>query len=166
MMECAAVKKWMLRKIDGELSGSESAELDGHLAQCASCMREYRIRSLHRWIARAIPSVAPSPYFYQTLRSRIDGEAQSNAGWQISLGLTRRMVPAMAGITLALVSVFAYLQMRGPETSIYSAYGQALLLEDHLHRMVIAEQAEITDASVLRAIAERLGPNPKNQDPK
>ena len=165
-MECVAVRKWMLRKIDGELSDSESAELDGHLAQCASCAREYRIWSLHRRIARAIPSVTPSPYFYQTLRSRIDGEDQSNAGWQIFIGLTRRMVPAMAGITLALLSVFAYLQIRGPETSIYSAYGRALLSEDQRHRMFIAEQTEITDASVLRAIAERLGPRPNNQDPK
>ena len=165
-MECAVVRNALFRKIDGELSDAESALLDAHLAKCASCMREYKLLALPRRITRAIPAFTPSSYFYQTLKMRIEGEAQSVDVWRIFFGLTRRVIPALAGVTLALLSVFAYLQLRGPEVDIYRAYDQVFITEDHPHRMFIAERGEITNASVLNAIAGRIAnprddPNPK-----
>jgi anti-sigma factor RsiW len=154
-MECAAARNWLFRKIDGELSDSESAELDAHLAQCASCSREYRLLALSHRIALAIPPVVPSPFFYRKLRLRIDGEAQKAAGWQVFIGLARQMIPALAGITLALLSVFAYVQIRGPEADIYRAYSRVFISEDQSQRALVAEQADITDEGVLRALAER-----------
>ena len=86
---------------------------------------------------------------------RIEGEVQGTAGWQVLWGLARKMIPALAAITLALLSVLAYLQMSGPKADLYGAYERIFIAEDQPHQMFFAEQGDITDASVLSAIAER-----------
>ena len=154
-MQCADARNWIFRKIDGELSDPEIRALDTHLAQCPSCAREYGLIALPRRIALATPELAPSPFFYQKLRMRIEGEAQEIAGWQVFWKLARQIVPALAGITLALLSVFAYLQFHGPEANFYKAYERVLIAEEQPHQMLLAEQGDITDVSVLSAIAER-----------
>jgi len=154
-MKCTVVRSWLFRKIDGELSDFESTELDAHLAECASCSREYRLWTLPQRIEQAIPPPEPSPFFYPKLWARIEGEAQKIARGQTIWGLARQMIPTLAGITLALLSVFAYVQMRGPEAELYKAYDKAFVSEDQSHRVLVAEQGDITDESVLRAIAER-----------
>ncbi len=154
-MKCTEFRSRLNRKIDGELSDFESTELDAHLAQCASCTREYRLLTLPHRIAQEVPPFAPSPFFYQRLKIRIDGETQKAASWQIFWGLARQMVPALAGITLALLSLLAYFQMRGPEADIYSAYDRVFVSEDQSHRTLVNVHGDVTDESVLRAIAER-----------
>ena len=165
-MACTAFRGGLLRKIDDELSDAENAELDAHLGQCSSCMREYRLLALPRRIAQAIPVLAPSPYFYQKLKMCIEGEARTLAVWQLFFGLSRRVVPALAGITLALLSVFAYLQMRVPEPDIYRAYGTVFVMEDQPYQLLVAEQGNITDEGVLRAIAGYGSSYPMDSDLK
>ena len=162
-MECDEVQTRLFRKIDGELSESEIRELDSHLAQCQSCAREYGLMALPRRIAPIAPQATQSPFFYQKLRLRIDREAQTQAGWQILWGIARHMIPAMAGITLALLSILAYVQMHSPKADLYSAYDMILIPEDQPNRLLTVEQGDITDASVLRAIAER-NPNHGHSD--
>jgi predicted anti-sigma-YlaC factor YlaD len=154
-MECTVARIWLFRKIDDELSSSESRLLDSHLAQCPACTREFRILAIPRRIGQAIPAFEPGPYFYRKLRTRIESEAQSITIWQILLGLSRQVVPALAAITLALLSIFAYLQMRGPSLDVYQAYDRIFISSERPLRMVAAEQGEITNESVLRAIAEQ-----------
>ena len=154
-MKCTEAQAWLFQRIDGELSESENSELDSHLSACASCMRDYRLLVLPRRIAETIPAVASSPYFYGKVRNRIEAEVQSAVGWQIFVSLAHRIVPAMAAITLALLSVFAYFQIRGPEADIYKAYDRAFLTEDLPHQMFIADREAITDENVLHAIANR-----------
>ena len=153
-MECAELRNWLSRKIDGELSTSETAELDAHLAQCASCAREYGLLSLPRRFARRIPQPVPSPFFYQRLRTHIESESKSISGWRIFWELERHMIPALAGITLALLSVLVYLQLNGPHGNL-SEYERVFITEEQPHLMLAADQGEITDASVLSAIAGR-----------
>jgi len=154
-MKCTVVRNWLFRSIDGELSDSEKAELNAHLAQCAACSREYKLLELPQRVARETPPPAPSPFFYRQLRMRIEGETQRAAGWQLFFGLARQMIPTLAGITLALLSVFAYFQLRVPETDLYKAYDRVFVSEDQSHRTLVAENGDISDESVLRAIAER-----------
>jgi hypothetical protein len=155
----------MFRRIDGELSESENAELEIHLAQCASCAREYRLLALPRRIAQKIPQPAPSPFFYRKLRTRIETESKGMAGWRIFWELARHMIPALAGITLALLSVLAYMQLNGPEKDLSREYERVFVTEEQPHRMLVAEQGDITDASVLSAIAEQE-PNHRHPDAK
>jgi hypothetical protein len=154
-MNCAAAQSWLFRKIDGELSDSENIELDAHLANCMSCSRAYRLFTLPNRIARKTPPPEPSPFFYQRLRTYIDGETKKNAVWQALWGLARPMVPTLAGITLALLSVLAYQQMRNPEGDLYSTYYRTFLSEDQSNQILVADQRDITYESVLKAIAEQ-----------
>ncbi len=154
-MKCTEVRGWLFRKLDDELSDFECKELDSHLAQCSSCRREYNLLSLPRQIAQATPPSAPSPFFYPRLKARIEDEAQRIKGGQPFWELARPMIPTLAGITLALFSVFAFLELRGPEADLNKAYERAFLGEDQSKQMLISEQMSITDESVLSAIAER-----------
>ena len=155
MMNCKTAQSWLFRKIDGELSNSECMELDAHLANCPSCSREYRLFTLPHRIAQANPPLAPSPFFFQKLNARIEGEAQKIAGWQTFWGLARPLVPTLAGITLALISIFAYQQIRGPEAELYKAYDKAFISDDQSRGMLVADQGDITYESVLSSIADR-----------
>ena len=151
-MKCTAARNLLFRKIDNELPELEIAELDSHLAGCASCAWEFGILSLPSRVAKVLPPVEPSPFFYQKLRMNLEGEAQRSAGWQIVFGLARQMIPALAGVTLALLSVFLYFQLSGNEPDLYKAYDRVFISED---QPKIYDQGEITDETVLSAIAER-----------
>jgi anti-sigma factor RsiW len=154
-MECNEVQVRLFRKIDGELSESENRDVDTHLARCSVCAREYGLIALPRRIASHIPPVTPSPFFYQKLKARIDGEAQGLAGWQMLWTLARHMIPAMAGITLALLSILAYLQWHSPAADMYRDYESVFIAEDQPRLMFATGRGEITDVSVLSAIADR-----------
>ncbi|HYK91346.1 MAG TPA: zf-HC2 domain-containing protein [Acidobacteriota bacterium] len=151
-MDCTAARIWLFRKIDGELSPADCALLDSHLAQCPGCTRELRLLSIPRRIGLAIPALEPSPYFYRKLRARIESEAQGITIWQILLGLSRQVVPALAAITLALLSIFAYLQIHASSPDVYQTYDRMFISSDRPLRMV---QGDITNESVLNAIADQ-----------
>jgi predicted anti-sigma-YlaC factor YlaD len=153
-MKCHTVRELLFRRIDNELPGHESADFDAHLSACESCAREYRLLSLPRRIAQGITPIEPSPYFYQKLKANLDGEAQNAAGWQIFLGLARQVIPALAGVTLALLIVFAYFQFTGNELDLYRAYDRVFITEDQPHQM-LSEEGEITDEAVLSTIADQ-----------
>ena len=165
-MNCTTAQERLFCKIDGELSVSENDELNEHLKQCSSCSREYGLISLPSQIAKSIPPVTASPFFYQKLRMQIEDEAQGIASWQIIWKLARQMVPALAGITLALISVFAYHQLQTPEIGLYRNYDNAFMSDDPSHKMLAAEQKDITYESVLTAIAERQSGHFSNPDSK
>ena len=153
-MDCTVARIWLFRMLDDELSSSDRKLLDSHLAQCSACMREYRILAMPRQIGQTIPAIEPGPYFYGKLRARIESEAQSITIWQIILGLSRQVVPALAAITLALLSIFAYLQLQGPRLDV-QAYDRVLLSGDRSLSMPTVDQGEVTYESVLSGIVEQ-----------
>ena len=154
-MDCKIAQGKLFRRIDGELPDSENSELDDHLAQCASCIRDYSLLTLPQQLARKMAPVTASPFFYQKLRLQIEEEAPGIAGWQVVRRLARQMVPALAGITLALLSIFAYFQIQAPQAELYRSYDRVFASDDQSHRMLVAEQKDITYESILTAIAER-----------
>ena len=128
-MKCTAVRDQLFRKIDDELSEAEKAEVDAHLSGCAACAREYGILSLPSRLGRAVPPPAPSPYFYGKLRTQLEAEARNTAGWRVIVGLARQVIPVLAGITLALISVFAYHQLSNPKPDLYGGYNRIFITE-------------------------------------
>ena len=162
-MSCSLMRSWLFRLMDDELSPEERAELDAHLQRCPSCTKEWKILTLPRRIGRTIPALEPPPLFYARLRARLEREAQSITIWQLIPGLSRQIVPALATVTLVIVSLFAYFEFRGPRPDLYQAYDSIFLSGDRSSRMVIAE--EITDESVLHALAEKPMP-PRLQRPQ
>jgi len=164
-MKCTATRELLFRHLDGDLSEPESAELNAHLDLCASCSREYRILSLPGRVAQTLPPIEPSPFFYRRLRSSIEGEAQQIAGWNIFTHLARQVIPALAGVTLALLTVFAYVQLTGSEPDLYKAYDRVFISEEQPHQM-LSSAGDITDESVLNAIAEQDTNHRRNFDMK
>jgi len=154
-MECEEVQEQLFRKIDGELSESDNRAVEAHLSQCSLCSREYALLALPSRIASHIPQVTPSPYFYQKVHLRINREAQTLAGWQMLWGLARHLIPAMAGITLALLSVLAYLQWHAPQSARFGSYESIFVAQDQPRLLFTAGQGDISDVSILTAIAER-----------
>ncbi len=154
-MECEDVQKRLPRKIDGELSDLDNKAVDAHLSKCKGCSREYALLALPSRIAPCLPKATPSPYFYQKLQLRIHREAQTLAGWQMLWGLARHLIPAMAGITLALLSVLAYLQWQAPQSARFRSYESIFVAQDQPRLLFSAGQGDISDVSVLTAIAER-----------
>jgi hypothetical protein len=153
-MECSQAKDWLFRLIDDDLTDADREAVEMHLSGCASCTREYRVLTLPQRIASALPPVEVSPFFYSSLRARLRSEAQAVTIWQLLVGLSHRMLPALALLTLALLGAFAYEQLGNPSVDVYQAYDRIFMPTDRSHRMVIAEQDDITDDSVVRAIAE------------
>ncbi len=164
-MECTTARDWLFRLIDGELKSSEKQVLEAHLAGCPGCSQEYQVLTLPRRIAQALPPVEVSPFFYSSLRARLRGEAQGLTIWQMLVGLSHRVVPAMALLTLALLGAFAYEQLSNPSVDVYQAYDRIFMSTDQPHRMVIADQGDITDDSVVRAIAEEEPERPFDSAP-
>ncbi len=154
-MKCTEAQSWLSRRIDGELKDAENRELNHHLEQCARCARAYRLLMLPRRVAEATPSFKPSPFFYQTLRARISAEIERAANWQPFGGLARQLLPALAGVTLVLLSVFAYHQLHGHDEDLYRAYSRALVSQSLPHQLSVPEEGKITNESVLNTIAER-----------
>ncbi|MBZ5498209.1 MAG: zf-HC2 domain-containing protein [Acidobacteriia bacterium] len=152
-MKCSTVRSWLFRLMDDELPPQEREQLHAHLTGCLSCTREWKLLTLPRRIGRSIPALEPSPFFYARLKARLEREEQAITIWQIILGLSRQIVPAMATVTLVIISLFAYLEFRGPRMDLYQAYDSIFIASDRTSRMVIAE--DITDESVLHALAEK-----------
>lgn len=144
----------MFRALDGELANRDRELLEAHLLRCEGCTREMRLLNLPRRIARILPVLEPSPFFYRKLQARLARESQAVTLWQVILGLSRQVVPGMAAITLLLLSIFAYMQLREPRVDVYQAYDRIFNSPDRSHRMVIADQGDITEERVLVALAE------------
>ena len=164
-MDCAAAGTSIFRSLDQELNVRESEQLQIHLAECPSCARQMKLLLLPRRIGRALPVFEPSPFFYQRLRAQL-AESQSITIWQVVLGLSRQLVPALAVVTLVLVSVFAYSQLGTTDVDVYQAYDMIFMPGDRPVRMVIAEQDDdITEEAVLRSIAEEESPQTLGVEP-
>lgn len=159
-MDCRKIRTLLDRIPDDDLITSEREEVDAHLAACLSCAREYAIVTLPGRIRRVLPIPEPSPFFYSRLAARLRAESQGVNIWQIVQQLARHMVPALAVLTLILVSVFAYVEMSGPPVDMYQAYDSLFIPADMAQRMIITDPADITNETVLRALAE--GGQPTN----
>jgi hypothetical protein len=156
-LQCSAARIRLFRLMDDELEVEEKGRLESHLAFCPSCAREWKLLTLPRRIGQSIPALEPSPFFYSRLKARLEREKQAITIWQVWLGLARQIVPAMATITLVIISLFAYFEFRGPKMDLYQAYDSIFMSGDRPSRMVIAD--EITDESVLHALAEKPSPS-------
>jgi len=153
----------MDRRLDGELQESVSGLLDAHLAICPGCARHARFLDVPRRLARIMPAPEPSPFFSQRVMASIGSEVQGLSIWQVTVGLARYFVPALAAVTLALLSAFTYQQVVPSPEEMYQAYDTIFTAPDRSQRMIIADPADITDERVLDAIAE--GPSSRPADP-
>ena len=166
-MDCIIVQQKLVDRLDYEIDTEmerspstpppeEEALINKHLSECAACRREYRLLSFARAAASAEPQVTAPAWFYQRLNIRIQNESQSRAGRQAVWKLAYRMIPALAGITLILASIFVW-QEAQPSMTTPQNYDYVFVTDDVAQRMLAGDQDDITYESVLAALAERHG---------
>ena len=154
-MKCTAMQDLVLRKLDNELSESENRILEVHLRQCDDCARDYRLLTVPQRIAQAVPPPEPPTFFSQKLMAHIESETQDVAIFQLFFGLARRIISSMAAVTLVLLSVFTYLQFKGPKDDLHTAYDRMFNGADLPLHMMVTGQTNISDERILNAIAGR-----------
>jgi anti-sigma factor RsiW len=149
-MDCGQARTRIFQMLDGELSPDGRGELESHLVACRRCAREQRLLYLPRRLGRALPPLEPSRDFYDRLRARLEGSAepQEITIWQILLGLSRHIVPALASVTVVLVSVFLYTAVQAPSVDL-QAYDVMFVGE---RTPSLAE--DLTDEGALRSLLE------------
>ena len=153
-MDCPEVGARLFRMMDGELPKEEVERIHAHLEVCPACAREMRLLTLPRQIARMFPILEPSPYFYKRLRAALESEDRSVGFWQIVMGLSRQVVPALAAVTLILVTAFAYLQVVAPQADFDQVYEGMIVPVSQPEQFVFAGRGEITDDVVLGMAAD------------
>ena len=169
-MNCKIARQKILDRLDCEIdaeanrltagglqsiaSPGNDVELDKHLAECAVCRREFRLFIFPRTAVATEPPVTASAWFYQRLCLRIEDESKSRAGRQAVWKLAFRMIPALAGITLLLASIFVWQEVR-PSTAPPRNYEYVFITDDAARRMLADDQNDITYENILAALAER-----------
>jgi anti-sigma factor RsiW len=153
-MDCKEARHNIFLLIDGELPDEEAGALNRHAADCPACAKSLRILMIPRRIGRILPVLEPSPFFYQRLRSRLVSESRQISFWQIVPVLSRRIVPLLAAITIALLSAFFYAQLTPVEADVHQAYEKIFLPADSPQQLLLTGQGEITDDVVMRALAD------------
>lgn len=153
-MNCAEARKRIFQKIDNEISISDASMLDVHLGSCESCTREFRMLAMPLRIGQMIPTLEASPFFYSRLKARIALEAQGMTIWQIISGLSRRMVPALAAITLTFISLFGYVHYLQMRNDAAQAYERMITAGDLHYRTVAVEETDSTIRRVLLAFED------------
>ncbi|MBM3790497.1 MAG: zf-HC2 domain-containing protein [Acidobacteria bacterium] len=154
-MECRSFRKLLIRYPDGDLAAAERASLEAHLQKCRACGLEARVLLLPQEVGRGLVPPEASPYFSGRVAAAVRAcSIEGQNLWQIVGGLARHLGLALAAVTLVFVSAATYIQLTRPSVDIYQAYDSIFMPGDLASRMIIAESDEITDESILRALAE------------
>jgi anti-sigma factor (TIGR02949 family) len=97
-MNCAAIAKWIDALLDGELDPKNAAEMEGHLAGCASCKQRYEARRAVSSNMRRLELGYAAP---EALRARIAAALEAEQGEQaVAVGPTS----TLAGLADALTA--------------------------------------------------------------
>jgi anti-sigma factor (TIGR02949 family) len=84
-VNCAAVARWIDALLDGELDPKNAAEVEGHLAGCASCKQRYEARRAVSSNMRRLELGYAAP---EALRARIAAALEAEAGPAVAAGPT------------------------------------------------------------------------------
>jgi len=153
-MDCSTSRRLLSALLDGELAPAREAEVREHLELCSACARELALLSLPRRLGRTLRSPEPSASFSSRVRQRIEGTPGTRAltVWQLLVGLSRPIMPALILVTLLAVSVFFYVDESAAwvdpqgDAAVLSGEGTAALVDDlsdetMLHSLVVVDGA-------------------------
>ncbi len=103
-MDCKQYSENLTAFLDGELSPSDTKEIQSHLLACASCSEELRsLRSAADFIESHHRNLIPQPGSWNLVRARI---TETNAAREPHISIFHRFRWAM--VMMALVAIFAF----------------------------------------------------------
>jgi mycothiol system anti-sigma-R factor len=100
-MNCAAVAKWIDALLDGELDPKNAAEVEEHLAGCASCKQRYEARRAVSSNMRRLELGYAAP---EALRARIAAALEAEAAQQVERAVAPGPTSMLAGSAEALTA--------------------------------------------------------------
>ena len=114
MMICNNIRSMTSEYLDDRVLNEDRAEIEGHLGQCASCVRHFEVRRRDRVNLKRLPARVPPAHLNVSLRMaaaqhRASISGHSTFNWCDRLALLARnlmrpvAVPAMGGIVSAVV---------------------------------------------------------------
>ncbi len=135
-MECRQVQTQLTAYLDGLLEERQRQAVAEHLARCETCAAEAQALQRVDRLLRAVEWEEPPAYLWQSIRSRIESEAQRRVVpfWRQLFTLPRL---ALGGAIAAAV-LAAVVFWRAPEPMVEEApvadSGEALLITHHTMR--------------------------------
>jgi len=103
-MKCRGLGEQLSAYLDGELRDEAARAIEGHLASCRPCAEELEALRAVRALVQDKPPVRASPFFYARLAARLR-ERQGEALWLDFPSVTKRLVPAVAAVTLVIIAL-------------------------------------------------------------
>jgi anti-sigma factor RsiW len=138
-MTCAEIQELSPQYLSGELNAQRTFEFAAHLASCADCDLDQRLR------ASVLSEEVDTSRLEQALRNRIRANRRHVPGWAVA---------AAAGIALAIAGGLAYRAFFGPQTPPLCVAAA----QDHRREIVNGEPKRwLTDLSAIQTIAEKQG---------
>ena len=110
-MSCVERRAELVAYVDGQLAPAERAELETHLAGCATCQSALAAERGLSGMLGALPAVRPSPDFEARFWARIAREQDARPGWLARL-FTRRLALGLGGAAVAALAVVLALRGR------------------------------------------------------
>ncbi|MEX1245020.1 MAG: zf-HC2 domain-containing protein [Thermoanaerobaculia bacterium] len=141
-MTCEQIAEFLSPYVDGELAPRQRSEVDGHLADCASCKEQITsVRSLKHAIAR-LASREETP---GAVRARVEALRFVRARFSLA-----RKPAWMAGAALFLVAILAAIAVRNAQSP--GARLAKELVSDHLRWQAEVAPAEVASDDPQRVI--------------
>ena len=128
MSECRQITERLASYVDDLLPAAERADVDRHLARCASCRRAVSEEEGARAILRARAAELRSAALPTGLRSRCEAAAQDQLAALAPPG-RRRLLPLFVTAALALIGVLALFSLATQRSDTLFA---ARLTADHI----------------------------------
>jgi anti-sigma factor RsiW len=108
-MNCKQCAENLTALLDAELSATETEEALRHLRTCACCSEEFdSLSKTSNYIESHISEINPNPKTWRLIQARIADVKPSVSPFRYFY--SRWRFPAIAGLTLALLSGFGYFQ--------------------------------------------------------
>jgi anti-sigma factor RsiW len=105
MMKCKELETYAIAFLDGKLTPSERAGVEGHLAVCPACRERVQGFSSVMGLLGEWPAIQPSPFFHTRLAARLQEEPASQSWWQSLWQQDVALPPARPVFAVALVVV-------------------------------------------------------------
>jgi hypothetical protein len=138
-MSCEKIASRMLGYIDGRLKESERAEVEKHLASCASCglrVEEFRAVS---GLLDELPVIEPSPEFDTRVRALVTAEPVKRDWWA-----WLRVPPRTALVASALLIAALWLGFyRGPQQPLPWASNPQVADEQMMQDLPVLEDHDV-----------------------
>ena len=125
-MKCGQIQKMLPACLDGNLSKTETALVENHLAACDSCRASFKEYQQARQRVKKLEEVEPPPGFAQKIMARIEQEEEKKTGLFRKLFYPLHIKVPIQAVAMVVVAVLAIQTYRSVESQKQTAPPDAI----------------------------------------